>query len=182
MADCGLFLNHQEVEPNMSYLEIRKAVSKEDAASIAGLARVVWTEHYTPIIGASQVEYMLKNIQSAEKIAEKMTDGEDYYMAYLYGRLIGYMAIKPEEDRMFLSKLYIEKDFRGRGIADQFITLLLDEARKARKDRIALTVNKNNLNSIAVYKKWGFEIEGELVTDIGGGYVMDDYVMIKKIR
>jgi ribosomal protein S18 acetylase RimI-like enzyme len=166
----------------MSYLEIRKAVSKEDAASIAGLARVVWTEHYTPIIGASQVDYMLKNVQSADKISEKMESGEDYYMAYLYGRLIGYMAIKPEEDRMFLSKLYIEKDFRGRGIADQFIRLLLDEARKARKDRIALTVNKNNLNSISVYKKMGFDIEGELVTDIGGGYVMDDYVMIKKIR
>jgi ribosomal protein S18 acetylase RimI-like enzyme len=165
----------------MSYLEIRKAVAKEDAASIAGLARVVWTEHYTPIIGASQVEYMLQNIQSADKIAEKMADGEDYYMAYLYGRLIGYMAIKPEKDRMFLSKLYIEKAFRGRGIADRFIALLLDETRAARKNKISLTVNKNNINSIAVYKKMGFDIESELVSDIGGGFVMDDYVMVKKI-
>jgi ribosomal protein S18 acetylase RimI-like enzyme len=165
----------------MSYLEIRKAISKEDAASVAGLARVVWTEHYTPIIGKSQVEYMLQNIQSTEKIEAKMADGEDYYMAYLYGRLIGYMAIKEETDRMFLSKLYIEKDFRGRGIADQFIGLLLDETRRAGKDKISLTVNKSNLTSISVYKKMGFDIEGELVTDIGGGYVMDDYVMVKKL-
>lgn len=165
----------------MSYLEIRKAISREDAASIAGIARVIWTEHYTPIIGESQVEYMLKNIQSAEKIEEKMAAGEDYYMAYLYGRLIGYMAIKTESDRMFLSKLYIEKDFRGRGIADQFIRLLIDEANTAGKHKIALTVNRNNIISISIYKKMGFEIEGELVTDIGGGFVMDDYVMVKNI-
>lgn len=169
------------MENDMSYLEIRKAVSKEDAVSIAGLARVVWTEHYTPIIGADQVEFMLANIQSAEKIAEKMSDGEEYYMSYLYGRLIGYMAIKAEEDRMFLSKLYIEKDFRGRGIADQFMVLLIDEARSARKHKISLTVNKQNLNSIAIYKKMGFDIEREQVADIGGGYVMDDYVMVKSI-
>ncbi|MGI6576884.1 MAG: GNAT family N-acetyltransferase [Eubacteriales bacterium] len=165
----------------MSYLEIRRAKSKEDAASISGLARVIWTEHYTPIIGASQVEYMLTNIQSAEKIFDRIESGEEYYMAYLYDRLIGYMAINEETDRMFLSKLYIEKDFRGRGIADQFIRLLVDRAKELRKEIISLTVNKNNLTSISIYKKMGFEIEGELVTDIGGGYVMDDYVMVKHL-
>jgi hypothetical protein len=59
----------------MSYLEIKRAKTREDAASIAGLARTIWTEHYTPIIGSSQVEYMLENIQSAEKIAEGMESG-----------------------------------------------------------------------------------------------------------
>jgi ribosomal protein S18 acetylase RimI-like enzyme len=165
----------------MSYLEIRKAVSKEDAASIAGLARAIWTEHYTPIIGKAQVEYMLRTIQSAEKIEEKMAAGENYYMAFLYGRLIGYMAARLEEDGMFLSKLYIEKDFRGRGIAGQFIELLVDETKANGKDRISLTVNKNNLTSISIYKKMGFRIEGEVVTDIGDGFVMDDYVMVKHV-
>ena len=74
----------------MSYLEIKRAKTREDAASIAGLARTIWTEHYTPIIGSSQVEYMLENIQSAEKIAEAMESGSEYYMAYLYDyRLYG---------------------------------------------------------------------------------------------
>lgn len=153
----------------------------EDAVSISGLARAIWTEHYTPIIGAMQVEYMLANIQSADKIFERMESGEEYYMAYLYSRLIGYMAIKAEPDRIFLSKLYIEKDFRGRGIASQFINLVIDKARELGKEFISLTVNKNNLTSISIYKKMGFEIEGELVTDIGGGYVMDDYVMVKRL-
>ena len=162
----------------MSYLEIKKAKSREDAASIAGLARTIWTEHYTPIIGSPQVEYMLENIQSAEKISEDMNSGSEDYMAYLYDRLIGYMGIHEESDRLILSKLYIEKDFRGRRIADQFVRLLLDKAAAVGKHKIALTVNKNNIASIAVYKRMGFDIEGELVTDIGGGFVMDDYLMV----
>lgn len=169
------------MEVIMSYLEIRKAVSREDAASISGLAAAIWREHYTPMIGPSQVEYMLTNLQSVDNIEEQMSKGENYYMAYLYGRLIGYMDIKSEDDGIFLSKIYIEKDFRGRGIADQFFGLIIDEARKARKKKITLRVNKGNITSIAIYKKLGYEIEGELVTDIGGGFVMDDYVMAKHI-
>ena len=42
---------------------------------------------------------------------------------------------------------------------------------------IWLTVNKYNANTIAAYKKMGFETIGDGVTDIGSGYVMDDYFM-----
>ena len=40
-----------------------------------------------------------------------------------------------------------------------------------------LTVNKNNTKAISVYKSFGFDITDTVVTDIGGGYVMDDYIM-----
>ena len=40
-----------------------------------------------------------------------------------------------------------------------------------------LTVNKGNENAIAAYLKLGFVRSGELLTDIGNGYVMDDYTM-----
>ena len=42
---------------------------------------------------------------------------------------------------------------------------------------IQLTVNKYNTNTISAYKKWGFEIIDSVVTDIGEGFVMDDYIM-----
>lgn len=165
----------------MSYFEIRKAISSEDAVALSKIAREIWTECYTPLIGSDQVEYMLENIQSAEAIEQKMGSGEDYYMAYLYGRLIGYLAIREEEDHIFLSKIYIEKDFRGRKISDQFFFLVKDEARRARKRKIRLTVNKGNIRSIAIYKNMGFQILEEVVTDIGGGFVMDDYVMVMNL-
>ena len=42
--------------------------------------------------------------------------------------------------------------------------------------RIILNVNKAN-NAKNVYESQGFTVRKELVLDIGGGYVMDDYIM-----
>ena len=44
--------------------------------------------------------------------------------------------------------------------------------------RLILAVNKHNANAIAAYRRWGFEVERALVTDIGAGFVMDDYLMV----
>ena len=47
----------------------------------------------------------------------------------------------------------------------------------ANRKPIRLTVNKYNKNSIAAYRKWGFKIIDSVVTDIGSGFVMDDFIM-----
>ena len=55
-------------------------------------------------------------------------------------------------------------------------TKVFDEAERYGKTRVYLTVNKHNDHAIEVYKKTGFVIVDEAVTDIGSGYVMDDYI------
>ena len=40
-----------------------------------------------------------------------------------------------------------------------------------------MTVNRNNTGSVAAYEKMGFQKVREQVAEIGGGYVMDDYIM-----
>ena len=40
-----------------------------------------------------------------------------------------------------------------------------------------LAVNKNNATAIAAYLKHGFRIADAVVKEIGGGFVMDDYIM-----
>ena len=42
---------------------------------------------------------------------------------------------------------------------------------------IRLTVNRNNRDAISAYEKLGFEVVNESVTNIGNGFVMDDYIM-----
>ena len=46
---------------------------------------------------------------------------------------------------------------------------------------VYLTVNKYNTGSIEVYRHLGFEIADSAVTDIGNGYVMDDYIMQREL-
>ena len=38
-------------------------------------------------------------------------------------------------------------------------------------------LNKYNDNTLSIYSHLGFEITDEQVADIGGGFVMDDYIL-----
>lgn len=159
---------------------IKKAETMEDALRLESLAETVWTEHYSPIIGPEQVKYMLGEFQSAVRIYRDMSEGGYiYFTAFIGGKAAGYCAVRPDEAAggVFLSKLYVEKSFRGRGISRRFMKLLAELAFKRGCGHIWLTVNKHNSGSIAAYKKMGFTIVEDIVTDIGGGFVMDDYKM-----
>ena len=154
---------------------------KEKAADIAALAEEIWREHYTPIIGAEQVDYMLEKFQSPGRILDDIkNDGYVYFTASPVNDngIIGYCACRPDGEYLLLSKLYVRKNQRGRGVARSF----LEEAialcqREYGLDKIRLTVNKYNDNSIAAYRKMGFQTIDSVKTDIGGCFYMDDYIM-----
>ena len=150
-------------------------------ADVAALAAGIWREHYTPIIGAEQVDYMLDKFQSPERIYEDIKRGEYVYFTANCRdeyKMIGYCACEPKEGYLLLSKLYVKKEYRGRGAARSFLEEAIALCRWEYKlSHIRLTVNKYNVNSIAAYKKMGFNIVDSVQTDIGGGFIMDDYVM-----
>ena len=97
---------------------------KSKTTAIAALASEIWREYYTPIIGEAQVEYMLKKFQSAERICEDIQKNSYVYFTAAHiksGEAIGSCACQPREDYLFLSKIYVRKDYRGRGVARSFL-------------------------------------------------------------
>lgn len=144
------------------------------------LASKIWTEHYTPIIGIDQVNYMLAKFQTAEVMQQQVHEGMEYYLLVHNDQPAGYFAVAKKVDSLFLSKLYVAKEFRGNGIAKRAMQFI--EQRKTALDckSISLTVNKYNTNSILAYEKMGFQKVKAIVQDIGNGYIMDDYFMEKK--
>lgn len=114
---------------------------------------------------------MLTTFLSVPSIKDQINTGFEYYI--IKGdKPVGFAAIKDETDKIFLSKIYIYKEYRNQGFMRGFI-----EKIKERNKPIYLTVNKYNLDAIKAYQKMGFEIKNEIITDIGKGYVMDDYVL-----
>ncbi|WNY27406.1 GNAT family N-acetyltransferase [Methanolapillus ohkumae] len=166
--------------------------TKDQCIEIAKLAQEIWKEHYTPIIGEKQVDYMLNRFQSPEKIYSDISDnGFVYYAACDGPKFVGYLGLRPDEKGIFISKLYVKKEMRKKGIAQLlFQQAVIESRRLLPKNPVHqtidhpcfwLTVNKNN-NAIGFYKKIGFEISDEVVTDIGEGFVMDDYIMTCPIK
>lgn len=165
----------------MENLEITP-VSKEKASLLASVAKPIWEEHFTPIIGKEQVKYMLGKFQSAEALSEQIDKGFSYYF-FIYGsEIAGYTGIKKDGQSLFLSKIYIKKEYRGKKISKAGIEFMKKICLREGLNCIWLTVNRHNEMAIAAYKAMGFKNQRTQVTDIGGGFVMDDYVMELKIQ
>ena len=158
---------------------ITPVTTPETIAAVEKLARTIWEEHYTPIIGAAQVAYMLEKYQSAAAIEKQIRD--EGYRYYLLNE-VGYFSIQRREDRLFLSKLYLLKKYRGKGLGRKADDFICKEARQMGLESVELTVNKHNTGAIGAYEQMGFERCEAIVAEIGGGFVMDDYVMRKRLR
>lgn len=165
----------------MAELNIIPVEHPHQVPRVAALAKEIWTEHYTPIIGAEQVAYMLEHFQSANAMTEQIQNGYLYYLMEVDGTAAGYAAIHPENDIMFLSKIYVHHDFRHQKIAARTLSYIEEITREHGLHRIYLTVNKNNFGSIAAYEKLGFRKVRTQKADIGGGFFMDDDIMEKEI-
>ena len=159
-------------------------LTEADFEPLARLADTIWRAHYGPLIGLAQVEYMLKGRYTAEKLRAYI-GASDRWLRLLKqdGETLGYCsyALTATPGEMKLEQLYLLEAFKGRGLGGLMMRHVEAEARAHGCGTIMLTVNKGNTGSIAVYKKSGFTVREEAVFDIGGGFVMDDYVMEKRL-
>ncbi len=154
------------------------AKTREDIQTIADLAYEIWNQHFVPIIGQAQVDYMLEKFQSVPALSAQIeNEGYEYFLIQAEGKNAGYTGVRQEEGALFLSKLYVHPDFRGRHLATQTLQFLADLCRERQLKKIWLTCNKYNADTLAIYDHLGFVRTGAQVTDIGEGFVMDDYVL-----
>lgn len=159
---------------------IVKVVNERQIEDLSALADEIWHESYLPIISEEQIDYMLKKYLSPAAIKQSMSEGCNYYLAEKCGAAIGLIAVKAETERLFLSKLYLEKAQRGKGYGSRMLLFVEGLAHGMGKNAVYLTVNRRN-PAVGVYKSRGFSVERETITEIGDGFVMDDYIMVKHI-
>lgn len=152
-------------------------VSDAQIETLAALADEIWHEFFPSILTEGQINYMVEKFQSAPAMRDQIANnGYRYYFVMLDGETIGYIGIQPEDELLFLSKLYLKKEYRGHGYGRQMIDFVVQQARELGKSGVYLTVNRFNDGSVGVYRATGFEMVRTQATDIGSGYIMDDYV------
>jgi ribosomal protein S18 acetylase RimI-like enzyme len=159
-------------------LDFRFLETSNDFRQLEPFAASIWEQHYTPIIGADQVAFMLKKYQSAQAMFEQFSAGYKYAMVICGDQKVGYFAYDGKaEKEVFISKLYIHKDFRRRGLGRRILDFISNEARVLGCTAMTLSVNKDNSNSIQFYIAYGFQTIKAQKVAIGEGFYMDDYVM-----
>lgn len=159
-------------------MEIKQCNSDEAIVELANTAKDIWNEYFINIITQEQIDYMVERFQSVTALRKAIKEeGYTYYMAYDSDQVIGYCGVKVDQDRLFLSKLYVRKEMRGKKVSSKLLNKAIAFAKEQGCKAIYLTCNKYNTNSLELYAYKGFKTIDSVQTDIGHGFIMDDYIL-----
>jgi GNAT superfamily N-acetyltransferase len=160
-------------------------VNQEHLPALVELAGVIWRQHYPGIISPAQIEHMLGKMYSLDKLREEIrSQGILFYRLIVDGQMVGFASIGPLDapEVWKLHKLYLLPELHGRGYGSLLLQHCEREVRQLGARRLHLAVNKRNLRPIAAYERNGFKVIESVVTDFGGGFVMDDFIMAKDFK
>jgi ribosomal protein S18 acetylase RimI-like enzyme len=155
--------------------------SHADIALIRKLCFQVWPQTYSSILSNEQIEYMLEMMYSEASLQKQMTDGAKFIFVYDENIPVGFASYQEINPTVYkLHKIYVLPSQQGKGTGRFVIDHILDEIKQTGATALKLQVNRNN-NAKFFYEKLGFNAIDEIKLDIGSGYVMDDYIMEKKL-
>jgi len=156
-------------------------IETNDFSMVAALARTIWFEHYPGIISWSQIHYMLERGYASNVIEAELARGVAWRLASDGERPFGFASWERFGDVVKLHKLYVERAARGRGAGRQLVEVAMQDARRSGAREIVLAVNKRNYVSIRAYLSLSFSFQRAVRDEIGHGFVMDDYVMVRRV-
>jgi GNAT superfamily N-acetyltransferase len=158
-------------------------LNEDDINVLIPLAHAIWHAHYPGIITTGQIDYMLERGYTREIILDEMRHQGIIWLALRdSSSMVGFASLGPYGDNiMKLHKLYLLPDYHGRGIGSQALAEIERIAKRHNSATLVLNVNRHNQKAIQAYTRAGWHIAEEVTVDIGGGYIMDDFVMAKQL-
>jgi ribosomal protein S18 acetylase RimI-like enzyme len=176
--------NISECDTGLANLSFKEAIDLPEIETISRLADEIWHDHYMPIIGAEQMAYMLKQFQNVNAVGNQIRSGYRYYLLRRDKSALAYFAVLPNtQDRsLHISKLFVRKSWQRKGLGSRMLAFIEHYVLQNDLDQIWLTVNRHNQQAIDFYFRNKFVNAGNLVQDIGGGFVMDDFKMVKNLK
>ncbi len=161
---------------------IRRA-NVNDVETIRIIAEQTWRVAYAEILQTEQLDYMLREIYSAEKLTSQLGDGSQSYLLLIEDeKPVAFAGYSPREENpevYKLHKLYCLPETQGKGYGKILINEVAAKTIEAGKHTLDLNVNRHN-KAKNFYEKMGFKVIYEEDVPIGK-YFMNDYVMRKEL-
>jgi diamine N-acetyltransferase len=154
---------------------IRSATAR-DAALLAELGARTFSETFGPDNTPEDMAAYLGAAFGPEKQAAELADPRTtFFIAEIDGAPAGYAVIRagvaPEcvtgARPIELARLYACREHIGRGVGPVLMRACLDEAHRAGFQTLWLGVWERNVRAQAFYRKWGFNVVGAHVFQLG---------------
>ena len=166
---------------NISGLTIRRG-TMEDAALLADLGARTFSETFAVDNTAEDLAaYVATSFNVTQQTAELEDPASTFLIAEVDGRAAGYAKLhagEPEKgvegaNPIELVRLYVSRDWLGRGVGEQLMRACIDEARQAGHETIWLGVWERNARAQSFYRKWNFRTVGEHMFQLGSDLQRD---------
>lgn len=160
------------------------AATINDIKQIQNIVDITWPITYGEILSKEQLDYMLGLFYSTEALNEQYNKKiQLFYMIDEDETNIGFIGIEHNyngEAVTKIHKIYLLPETQGKGIGKKVIDEIGKLASENNSKALLLNVNRFN-SALGFYKKIGFEVKEEVDIEIGNSYLMEDYVMEKKL-
>ena len=157
--------------------------NKSQLPLIAELAYAIWPVAYGKILSKEQLTYMLAKFYSLEALTEQLEKSNHVFLLIEENeRFVGFASYESniENHKTKIHKIYVLPETQGKGFGVQFINEIERRAKSFKNDILFLNVNRYN-KAQEFYKRLGFKVAYEEDIAIGNGYLMEDFVMEKKL-
>ena len=108
----------------------------------------------------------MKTQPLAEKWREEIASGNRLVFVYkINGEFIGEGALVLDAgdpdytipgQRVYVSRMIVKKEYRGRGIGSEILEFLINKATEKGFSEMTIGVDKDNENALHLYRKYGF--------------------------
>ena len=158
--------------------------SEADFPIIRKIAYETWPITYSNILSETQLHYMLGNFYSDATLHQNFTEkGHRFLLIADESGVLGFASYEhhyQQNQVTHLHKLYMLPKAQGKGAGRQLLVEVERLAQEQHQKRVSLNVNKFN-KAYTFYLKNGYEKIGDIDIPIGDGFLMEDFVMEKKI-
>ena len=153
-----------------------------DAGLLSELGARTFTETFAADNSPEDLAaYLATSFNVAHQTAELEDHGSTFLIAEVDGHAAGYAMLREGEPEngveganpIELVRLYVSRDWLGRGIGEQLMRACIDEARQAGHETLWLGVWERNARAQAFYRKWNFRAVGEHMFQLGSDLQRD---------
>jgi diamine N-acetyltransferase len=155
----------------------------DDIPLLQRLAHEIWHEHYPAIISVEQIDYMLELMYATHVIENELSSATRWTLIQQDGEPVGFLSYTNDSPSGVckLHKLYVRVNRHGQGLGRASLAHVMDMAAAQHAREVSLFVNKRNAKAIHAYQRAGFSVAESVITELGQGYVMDDFRMTVRV-
>ena len=152
-------------------MEIKlRRITTADTAVLSAIAKQTFFDTFSGTCTEDDMQDFLEDYFNDTRLANEISNDNDFFFFAEYdGRPVGYLQFMEDYDNLPLMKkwkalelkrIYVLKEFHGKGIAQQLMDFMLSYAKEHSYEVVWLGVWENNYRAQQFYKKYGFVDSG----------------------